>query len=85
MFNMNTIKDILLFKKMISPLIIQFLFWAGIGGCFYGAYLLIKLGNWAWPFPLVLGPMIVRVIFEKFIISFQTYERINDIYNEIKK
>ncbi len=82
---MSKVKNVLAFRTMISPYILQFLFWAGIGGCLFGTYALIKLGNWAWPFPLILGPLVVRVIFEKLMISFQTYDRINEIYREIKK
>ena len=82
---MNKLKNILSFRIMISPFILKLLFWAGIGGCLYGTYVLLKLGNWAWPFALILGPLVTRVIIEKLIISFQTYDRIDQIYHEIKK
>mgnify|MGYP001815222331 CR=1 FL=1 len=29
---MNALVDFLLFRKMVSPLLLQILFWAGIGG-----------------------------------------------------
>jgi hypothetical protein len=61
------------------------MFWAAIGGCLYGTWVLFKLGNWAWPFPLIFGPLLTRVIFEKLLITFQIYDRIKDIHEEIKK
>lgn len=81
---MKFILDILAFKRMVSPVILQLLFWAGIGGCLYGTYVLIMLENWAWPFPLIFGPLIVRVIFEKFILAFRTYDRLCDVHEAVK-
>ena len=81
---MKKFKSILAFNTMISPYLLQFLFWTAIAGCLYGTYVLIKLDNWAWPFPLVFGPLVVRVLFEKLIISFQTYDRIDRIYQQLK-
>ena len=76
---MTALWRIVTFKTMISPLILQLLFWAGIGGCLYGTYVLIRLGDWAWPFPLILGPLVVRVIFERAIIAFRSYDRLTEI------
>jgi len=64
---------------MASPVFLQILFWAGIGGCLYGTYVLFILDNWAWPFALILGPILTRVIFERAVLSFRTYDRIVNI------
>ncbi len=77
--------EFLSFRRMASPILLQILFWAGIGGSLYGTYVLIQLGNWAWPFPLILGPLIVRVIFERAIIAFRTYDRLGEIRNVLVK
>ena len=75
--------DFITFKRMVSPTVLQLLFWAGIGGTFYGTYILFSVGNWAWPFPLIFGPLVVRVIFERAILAFRTYDRLGDIHNAL--
>jgi len=37
--------EIIIFKKMISPFILQFLFWGAIGGTLYGTYVLLKFDH----------------------------------------
>ena len=61
---------------MVSPLILQVLFWSGIAGCCYGAWVLYTLDNWAWVMALAFGPLITRVIFERLIIGFKTYDEL---------
>jgi hypothetical protein len=73
---MKLMIDIALFKRMISPLILQLLFWAGVFGCMYGGYVLLSLDHWAWPFPLFIGPLLVRVIFEGALLSFRVYDQL---------
>ena len=76
---MKTLVDILLFRRMIAPVILQILFWGGIGGTLYGTWVLIELGNWAWPLALIFGVLGTRVIFEIAILSFRNYEQLRDI------
>jgi len=82
---MKAIWETLIFRRMVSPVVLQLLFWAGVAGSLYGSYVLINLGNWAWPFPLVLGPLVVRVIFERAILAFRTYDRLGQIHSELVK
>jgi hypothetical protein len=70
---------------MISPFLLQILFWAGIGGVLYGTYTLIVLDQWAWWMALVFGTLLVRVIFERAILSFRSYDRLNDIASLLRK
>ena len=77
--------EFLSFRRMASPILLQILFWAGIAGSFYGTYVLIQLENKAWPFPLIFGPLIVRVIFERAIIAFRTYDRLSEIQKVLVK
>lgn len=77
--------EILIFKRMIAPVILQILFWAGVFGCLYGAYVLYKLDNWAWPFPLFLGPLLVRVLFEQAILAYRAYDRLSEISKMLAK
>ena len=44
---MRAFWELLVFRRMISPIILQVLFWGGIGGTLYGTYVLVKLDNWA--------------------------------------
>ena len=82
---MKLIRDILGFRTMISPIILQLLFWAGIAGTLYGTYILYNLENWAWPFPLVFGPLILRVYFEMTMLSFRSYDRLGTIISQISE
>ncbi len=75
--------DVLLFRRMISPAILQLLFWGGIGGVLYGTYVLLLLEQWAWPLALVFGTLLVRVVFERAIIAFRTYDRLGQICDEL--
>ncbi len=81
---MNTLWEILTFRRMISPVVLQILFWAGIGGTLYGTYVLYSLGNWAWPLPLIFGPLVVRVLFESWMLAFRTYDRLGEIRDVLK-
>ena len=76
---MSTVLQVLSFRKMISPILLQILFWGGIGGVIYGTYILIRLDQWAWWMALVFGSLLVRVIFERAILAFRSYDRLNEI------
>ena len=76
---MSRIWGVLSFETMISPFLLQILFWAGIGGTLYGTYVLVQLGHWAWWIALVFGSLLTRVLFERFILSFRTYDRLGEI------
>lgn len=76
---MGKLKDFLTFKTMVSPVVLQILFWAGIGGTFYGAFLLFTLGHWAWWMALVFGSLLTRVMFEFALLSFRSYARLSEI------
>ena len=76
---MNTLIEILTFRRMIAPAILQVLFWGAIGGVLYGTYVLISLDNWVWPLPLIFGTLAVRVLFETVILAFRRYDRLGEI------
>ena len=82
---MNALVDFLLFRKMVSPLLLQVLFWAGIGGTFYGAYVLIQLDNWAWGPALVFGTLGTRVLFERLLLSFRSFEHLEELVALLKR
>lgn len=76
---MKIVFDILTFERMISPFLLQILFWAGIGGTLYGTYVLIRLEHWAWWMALIFGVVVTRVIFEFSILAFRAFDRLNEI------
>ena len=76
---MEKLKGFLTFKTMVSPVVLQILFWAGIGGTFYGAFVLFTRGHWAWWMALVFGSLLTRVMFEFALLSFRSYARLSEI------
>ena len=82
---MSEFQRILSFQKMISPFLLQILFWAGIGGVLYGTYVLIKLEQWSWWLALVFGSLLTRVIFERAMLSFRSYDRLVEIAASLER
>ena len=76
-------KEYLLFKKFIMPAALQILFWSGIGGTLYGTWILYKNDNWAWVMSLIFGTLITRLIFEGFILRYQSYILLRDIRDKL--
>ena len=76
---MNTIIDYLAFRRMIAPVLLQVLFWAGVGGTLYGTWVLISLYHWAWWMALVFGLIATRILFEGLILAFRAYDRLSEI------
>lgn len=81
---MANIWDILTFKKMLSPILLQILFWGGVGGTLYGAIWLLMRGNWAGWMALIFGLVGVRFIFEIAILAFRNYEALSEIRSLLK-
>jgi len=82
---MTRLIDVLLFRQMIAPVILQVLFWAGIGGTIYGTYVLFQLGHWTWWIALIFGTLTTRVLFEFGILTFRSYERLSEIRDLLKQ
>ena len=76
---MKPVLELLVFRRMISPVVLQILFWSAIGGVLYGTYVLVALGNWAWPLSLIFGTLAVRVMFEMAILVFRVYDRLGEV------
>ncbi len=82
---MRTLVDILLFRRMIAPILLQLLFWGGVGGALYGSYILYDRGHWAWPLALVFGVTLTRVVFEVLLLGFRSYERLCEIRDALRR
>jgi hypothetical protein len=83
--------DYLVFRRMITPLIIQFLFWISVILCVFGGLAQVVLGlfspryvNFAQVLlgllTILLGPILVRIYCEMIILFF----RMNETLTEIK-
>lgn len=81
----QSLKDFILFKRFLMPIVLQVLFWGGIGGVLYGAWWLFTHDNWAWIMALVFGVPLTRLIFESLIIRYQTYLYVKKISNHLDK
>ncbi len=89
-------RDFWAFRKMVTPIIIRFIFWVGIIACVIGGFVLISAGihpliGMEMQMPtrkmvlsgvllLLFGPLAVRVYCEFLIVFF----RINETLMEIK-
>ncbi len=82
---MKPIVDIVLFRRMVAPVVLQVLFWGGIGGTLYGAWVLFSLGHWAWWIALIFGSLVTRVLFETAILAFRAYERLGEIRDALTR
>ena len=86
--------DFLKFRKMITPAIIQILFWVGVAGSviaglvimgtsfnsYYGGVGVFLSGLLM---TLVFGPVVVRIYCELLILFFRMNETLTDIKNEL--
>ncbi len=70
---MSKLTDILTFRCLVTPVLLQVLFWAGIAGNLYGSWWLYAHGNWAWIMSLVFGSLGIRVLFESLMVKFRSY------------
>ncbi|MCP4878841.1 MAG: hypothetical protein GY896_25590 [Gammaproteobacteria bacterium] len=80
---MDNLKSYLRFESFIMPAALQILFWAGIGGTFYGSWWLYTHDHWAWILALIFGSLTTRLIFEGFILRYQTYIVLTEIKQKL--
>lgn len=77
----SNFKEFLSFHTMLTPIIIQILFWVGVAATVIAGVILIAAGKVQGILVIILGPIVVRVYCEILIIFF----RINDTLEEIKE
>ena len=76
---MSTVLDLLRFRMLIAPYILELLFWSGIGGTIYGSYWLFVHNHWAWWLALFFGVLLTRLVFEFALLAFRSYDRLVEI------
>lgn len=80
------IKDFILFRRMLTPLLIQFLFWAGLIACFVIGIIWFIHKHWLHGIEIILlGPIAVRITSELLILFFRINETLTNIEYELKK
>ena len=82
-------QDFIKFRKMITPLIIQIMFWVGVAGTVIAALVMMvnsfgRYGGGAASFLgglvfLVVGPVLVRIYCELLILIFRMNENLTEI------
>ena len=76
--------DFLLFRKMLAPVLLQFLFWPAAAASMYYSSQLVLNGNPMGWIPLIVGTVFVRVIFELWLLLFRIYERLGAIQRSLE-
>ncbi|HLA86352.1 MAG TPA: DUF4282 domain-containing protein [Thermoguttaceae bacterium] len=89
-----TLDDFWAFRTMLTPVLVQVIFWLGVIGCIaWGAYQIVLARHgetWdqlevargaAW---VVFGPMAVRLACEAVILFFRINETLTEIKNKLK-
>ena len=88
-------KDFFAFKKMVTPIIIQIIFWITVGLCVIGGLVAIVSGASSsygggsqvltGLLLLILGPIAARVYCEILIVIFRINETLTEIRNSLPK
>ncbi|MBA2653721.1 MAG: hypothetical protein H0U71_01465 [Gammaproteobacteria bacterium] len=79
-------RDFLLFKRMLTPLLVQLLFWIAVILCIIGA--INNFIHHAFLHGLqilILGPLVVRVVCETIILFFRMNETLTDLKNTVQE
>jgi hypothetical protein len=86
--------DFLTFRKMITPIIIQVLFWIGLAVCAISGIIIIVSGTTSYSgggvavliglVLLLVGPLVVRIYCELLILLFRMNETLNEIKSSLQ-
>lgn len=82
--------DFLAFRKMITPTVIQIVFWLGVIGCVIAGLSILSGGDslaMVMPVPptllavlvLTVGPLVIRIYCELLMVLFRIYESLRNI------
>lgn len=73
-------EDFVAFRKMVTPVVIQVVFWIGVIVAVVGALATMFRGNFlAGLVALILGPLLVRIYCELIIVVFKMHESLVEI------
>ncbi|MEA2042761.1 MAG: DUF4282 domain-containing protein [Bacteroidota bacterium] len=78
----ENVKDFLYFRKMLTPVVIQILFWVGVVVTFIGGIVQMFSGQfWMGLIVAVVGPFVVRVFTELILVTFKINSSLTEIRN----
>ena len=78
-------KDFLNFKKMVTPVVIQFLFWIGVIACVIAGLIGLRQSALQGILTLLVGPLIVRIYCELLIVIFSINDTLTEMKNLLKR
>ncbi len=81
------IQDFFSFRRMLTPLIIQTVFWVALAACVLAGVITMFLpdgGVLRGLETLIFGPLIVRIVCELVILFFRMNETLTDIRNILR-
>lgn len=73
------VNDFLRFRKMITPVVIQILFWIGVAAAVIGGIIQLFDNFWLGLASIILGPVVVRIWCELMIVIFSINDSLTDI------
>ena len=82
----DKMKDFLFFRKMITPMIIQILFWVGIVAVVIGGFVyMFSTSFFQGLLMIIIGPIAIRIWTELLIVLFKINDTLTDIRNNTMK
>lgn len=82
----NKLQDILTFRTMITPVIVQIFFWLGLVGCVLSGIGSMFTGSFFAGVGIILvGPLIVRIYCELIIVIFNINNTLTEVRNHQQK
>jgi hypothetical protein len=84
--------EFLAFRRMVTPVVIQVIFWLGVAICvltglgqlFFGLRFMSIITIFSALFTIVVGPLLVRVWCELIILLFRIYDTLQEIKEQRK-
>ncbi len=79
-------RDFLTFRKMLTPIILQLLFWLSVILCIAAAvYNFLNSAFMHGLQILIIGPILTRIFFEFLIIFFRMNETLTELKNAVQE
>ncbi len=81
----SPVKDLLTFKKMITPSIIVGIFWLGVLGSVISGFMMMGSSFGAGLVILFGGPLLVRLYCELVMLGFRNYDTLREISEQTRR
>lgn len=79
-------RDFLLFRRMLTPILLQIIFWLGVIACIVSGIAGLFRREWINGLEIILlGPIMVRIFCELLILFFRMNETLTEIKNGLNK